>query len=289
MGNSLTPSRRLVALSALPVVLLQAAFFIVPLLMTFALSFQETKFYVVSWTWSLTTWENVFTTWYYWSIMLNTLVMSALAVILCTLIGFPVAYALSTRFKKWQNHIKILLIFAFLTDGVLKIFGWAIFLDSTGPANFLLDLAGLPHLPNWAIFSRFATLLGMVYNLLPFTIFTIFLSVELIDRTLLQAAYDCGASKWRAFYEVTLPLCKTGLMAGGLLVFVLSLGVFLEPKILGGGLNPMAAELIRQTFETRINWPLGSALTLVVIFITIVTILLFARLVDIKRGGKTDA
>lgn len=280
-------SNKRLLFNLLPPIILQALFFVVPLFMTAVLSFQVTKSYILVWSWNLTTWSDVFTNWYYWSIILNTIVMAVLTVVLCVLIGFPIAYGLATRFSAWQSKIKILLTFAFLTDGVLKIFGWVLFLDKSGLANYLLDWVGLPHLPGWVLFSRPSTLLGMVYTLLPFMIFTIFLSVDMLDRSLLRAAYDCGAGKWRAFWEVTLPLCKNGLLAGTLLVFVLSLGTFLESKILGGGKTPMVAELIRQTFETRVNWPLGSALTLVVIFITVLSILLFARILD-PRAGATE-
>lgn len=283
MSKSLEPSRLLVALHAIPSIFLQASFFVVPLCMTIALTFQETEYYQVQWVWTLQTWREVFTTGYFWSTIMNTVVMAILCVALCSIIAFPVAYALATRFKKWQSHIKILLVFAFLTDGVLKIFGWVVFLDQTGPANYALAWMGIPALPSWVIYSKFAALIGMVYTLLPFMIFTIFLSIDMIDRNLLKASYDCGAGKLRTFWEVTFPLSRSGLVAGSLLVFVLSLGAFLEPRVLGGGKSQMAAELIRQTFETRINWPLGSALTIVFIFITVFTILLFSRVVDMKR------
>jgi len=283
VSKSLEPSRLLVALHAIPSIFLQASFFVVPLCMTIALTFQETEYYQVQWVWTLQTWREVFTTGYFWSTIMNTVVMAILCVALCSIIAFPVAYALATRFKKWQSHIKILLVFAFLTDGVLKIFGWVVFLDQTGPANYALAWMGIPALPSWVIYSKFAALIGMVYTLLPFMIFTIFLSIDMIDRNLLKASYDCGAGKLRTFWEVTFPLSRSGLVAGSLLVFVLSLGAFLEPRVLGGGKSQMAAELIRQTFETRINWPLGSALTIVFIFITVFTILLFSRVVDMKR------
>jgi ABC-type spermidine/putrescine transport system permease subunit I len=276
-------SRSIVALNALPVIVLQVLFFIAPLVITVALSFQETRSFMLDWTWSLKTWTDVFSRGYYWTIMLRTLVMAALTVALCILIGFPVAYVLATRLKRWENHITILIVFAFLTDNVLKIFGWVLFLDRSGVANAVLNWVGLPSLPGWALFSPQATLLGMVYNYLCFTIFTIYLSVSMIDRDVIRAAYDCGAGKFRTFWEVTLPLSRNGIMAGGVLVFVLSLGSFLESKVLGGGKSPMAAELIRQTFETRINWPLGSALTVVVMAIAIVTILLFLRLIDLRK------
>jgi len=103
--------------------------------------------------------------------------------------------------------------------------------------------------------------------------FTIYLSLARIDRDLQLAAYDAGASRLRTFFEVTLPLAKPGLYSGAVLVFVLSLGVFLEPKVMGGGTAPMAAELIRQSFETRVNWPLGAALTLVLIGIGALSLL----------------
>jgi ABC-type spermidine/putrescine transport system permease subunit I len=135
------------------------------------------------------------------------------------------------------------------------------------------------------LFTDWATLLGMVYNLLPFAIFTIYLSIDNIDRSLILAAYDAGAGKFRAHWEVTLPLCKPGLWAGSVLIFLLGVGVFLEPKVLGGGKSPMSAELIRQTFETRVNWPLGAALTLVLMVAAVFVVLLFTRILGMKRAG----
>ncbi len=135
------------------------------------------------------------------------------------------------------------------------------------------------------LYTDWATLLGMVYNLLAFTIFTIYLSIENIDRSLILAAYDAGASRWRAFWEVTLPLCRPGIWTGAVLVFLLSVGVFLEPKVLGGGKSPMSAELIRQTFETRVNWPLGAALTIVLMAAAVFVILLFSRVYSLRRYG----
>ena len=269
--------------NALPAVLVQALFFMAPFAMTLMLSFQTTAYYQVVWNWNLSTWGVVFGTGFYWNIMVHTVVMSVTCVLLCLLIGFPVAYALVNRIRSWENHVKILIVFAFLTDSVLKTFGWVLFLDDNGILNWLLNSVGLPNIPSSILFSEAATMIGMVYNLLPFTIFTLYLSLDAIDHDVIRASYDAGAGKFRTFWEVTLPLCKPGIWAGSLLVFVLGLGVFLEPKVLGGGKNPMAAELIRQTFETRINWPLGAALTIVVIFIAVVAILLFTRVYGLKK------
>jgi ABC-type spermidine/putrescine transport system permease subunit I len=268
---------------ALPSVILQTAFFLAPLLMTVALTFQQTKNYQLQWTWSLFVWTDIFSKGHYWTILGHTLFMAIACVILCLVIAFPVAYALATRVRAFQNHVKVLITFAFLTDATLKTFGWVLFLDKNGAANYLLQQIGFPPASVDILFTDWATMLGMVYNLLSFAIFTIYLSIDAIDRSLILAAYDAGASKFRAFWEVTLPLARPGIWAASVLIFLLAVGVFLEPKVLGGGKSPMSAELIRQTFETRVNWPLGAALTLVLMTVAVFVVLLFNRVYSLKR------
>jgi spermidine/putrescine transport system permease protein len=270
---------------ALPSVALQSLFFLAPLIMTVLLTFQETRSFMLQWAWSLKVWTEIFSKPHYWTVLWHTLWMSALCVVLCVLISLPVAYALATRLQALSGHVKVLITFAFLTDVTLKTFGWVLFLDQKGAANFLLEKVGFPPAMIGFLYTDWATLLGMVYNLLAFTIFTIYLSIENIDRSLILAAYDAGASKWRAFWEVTLPLCRPGIWTGAVLVFLLSVGVFLEPKVLGGGKSPMSAELIRQTFETRVNWPLGAALTIVLMVVAVFVILLFSRVYSLRRYG----
>jgi ABC-type spermidine/putrescine transport system permease subunit I len=270
---------------ALPSVALQSLFFLAPLLMTVLLTFQETRSFMLQWAWSLKVWTEIFSKPHYWTVLWHTLWMSALCTALCILISLPVAYALATRLRALSGHVKVLITFAFLTDVTLKTFGWMLFLDQKGAANFLLEKVGFPPAMIGFLYTDWATLLGMVYNLLAFTIFTIYLSIENIDRSLILAAYDAGASKWRAFWEITLPLCRPGIWTGAVLVFLLSVGVFLEPKVLGGGKSPMSAELIRQTFETRVNWPLGAALTIVLMAAAVFAILLFSRVYSLRRYG----
>jgi len=271
--------------TALPSVALQSLFILAPLVMTVLLTFQETRSFMLQWAWSLKVWTDIFSKPHYWTVLWHTLWMSALCVALCILISLPVAYALATRLRSLSGHVKVLITFAFLTDVTLKTFGWVLFLDQKGAANFLLERIGFPPAMIGFLYTDWATLLGMVYNLLAFTIFTIYLSIENIDRSLILAAYDAGASKWRAFWEVTLPLCRPGIWTGAVLVFLLSVGVFLEPKVLGGGTSPMSAELIRQTFETRVNWPLGAALTIVLMVVAVFVILLFSRVYSVRRYG----
>jgi len=250
-----------------PLALVMVAFFLVPLLMTAVLTFQTTQYYRLVWTWDLKIWTEVFSKPHYWTIMLRTVAMALICVVLTVLIAFPAAYALATRLKTFKTQIQILIIFAFLTDAVLKTFGWILILDKNGVANWLLIHLGFPPEMLNLLFTPTGTMIGMVYNLVAYPMFTIYLSLVRIDRDLMLAAYDAGASRIRTFFEVTLPLSRPGLYSGAVLVFVLSLGAFLEPKVLGGGTSPLASELIRQSFETRVNWPLGAALTMVLITI----------------------
>ncbi|KRB30803.1 MULTISPECIES: ABC transporter permease [Mesorhizobium] len=266
-----------------PLAIVMLLFFIIPLLMTVVLSFQTTQFYRLSWTWDLKVWTEVFSKPHYWTIMARTVVMALVCVVVCVLIAFPAAYALATRLRAYNAQIQILIIFAFLTDAVLKTFGWILVLDKSGVANWLLAHLGLgPEALN-LLFTPTGTMIGMVYGLVVYPMFTIYLSLARIDRDLVLAAYDSGASRLRAFFEVTLPLARPGLYCGAVLVFVLSLGAFLEPKVLGGGTAPLASELIRQSFETRVNWPLGAALTLVLIVIGALSLSLAAFI--LMRGS----
>lgn len=281
-------TNRFLAMAALPLVVLQTLLFLVPLGLTILLTFQQTEYFRTVWTWDFDTWSGVFSKLYIWKVMLHTVIMAGLTVGFCLLIAFPVAYAMSTRAKAYLSHIQVLIVFAFLTDAVLKTFGWVLFIDDAGALNWLLSYVGVNLSVGDYLFTDYATVLGMIYTLLPFMIFTLFLSINAIDRDFLDAAADAGASKIRAFWEVTLPLCRPGIWAGSVLVFLYGVGSFLEPKVLGGGKSPMAAELIRQTFETRINWPLGAALTLVLMVICITIVAAFTKIYPAQVKGAAS-
>lgn len=274
--------------TVLPSTLMQGLCFLVPLAMVIAMSFQVTRQFLLVWTWDFDTWADVVSRSYYWTTLWRTVVMSAATVALCLLIALPMTYCLVTRLKAWDTHIKLLIVFAFLTDLVLKTYGWVLVLDQEGVLNVALRATGLvaADFDHGLIFTEAAALFGMVVNLLPFMIFTLYLSLSAVDRDLVLAAYDAGASRWRAFRTVTLPLCRPGIWAGSVFVFILSMGSLLEERVLGGGTAPMMGALIRQTFETRVNWPLGAALTLVLVATTVIIIAAFTRIYRAQRGAR---
>jgi ABC-type spermidine/putrescine transport system permease subunit I len=127
----------------LPGTLLQFLFFIVPLAMLILLSFQVTRQFLLVWSWDLSTWASIFERSHYWFTLLRTMMISVATVVLCIVIAFPVAYALAFRMPTYENHVKILIIFAFLTDAVLKTYGWVLLLDQNALVNWILRLSGL--------------------------------------------------------------------------------------------------------------------------------------------------
>jgi spermidine/putrescine transport system permease protein len=266
----------------------QLAFYGVPIALLLLLTFQVSENFRVSWAWSLNTWITVFSAAHVWSTLLRTLTMSVFAVVCCFALAFPVAYVMVTRLRAYDAHIKLAILFAFLSDMVLKTYGWVLFLDQEGILNWTLRALGVvpADFDTGLVFTPISTLLGIVANLLPFMIFTIYLSLSALDRDLLLAAYDSGASRLRAFRDITLPLCLPGVLAGGAFVFILSMGSLVEERVLGGGKSPMMGTLIRQTFETRVNWPLGAALT-VVLFAVTVAVLATAGWQIKRMRGKT--
>lgn len=273
-------------LQAAPLALLQGAFLVVPLVMALALTFQTSEFYQVRWSWNLATWSEVFSKWYYWGVLLRTAGMAAITLVACLSISLPVAYAVVTRIPRFDLHFKAVIIFVFITDPVLKTYGWVMFLDVNGVLNAALDLIGFGPDATRLLYTRTATVIGIVYNLLPFMIFTVYLSMSNIDRDLIRAAHDAGASRLRTFRSVTLPLCRPGIWAGSILVYVLSLGAFLEPKVLGGGNHPLEAEIIRQTFETRVNWPLGATITVILILLSALFVFLLSKFYPATAGRR---
>ncbi len=260
--------------AALPSTVIQVLFYAAPLLLMLVLTFQASRQFQLYWSWDLSTWSLALTRPHYWWTLARTLSTSLTCVALCLVIAFPMAYCMVTRLRAWDAHIKVLIVFAFLTDLVLKTYGWVLVLDQEGLANWLIRRTGLVEagFDHGFIFTPYAALFGMVVNLLPFMIFTLYLSIEALDRDLLLAAYDAGATRLRAFWEVTVPLCVPGMAAGSAFVFILSMGSLLEERVLGGGKAPMMGSLIRQTFETRVNWPLGATLTTILVSATLLTI-----------------
>jgi spermidine/putrescine transport system permease protein len=202
-----------------------------------------------------------------------TLRVALLGTLLCLIVGFPIAYWLATRVSpRYRAVVLGLLIVPFWTSYLLRTFGWRLILASRGfPSEWLQDI-GLLSGPINLLDTRVAVQIGVVYNYLPLTMFPLFVALDRLDPALREAAKDLGASRVKTFITVTLPLASSGIVAGLLLTFIPLCGEYVTPAILGGARGLMAGSLVASQFLEAQNWPLGSAMAMVLIVMILITI-----------------
>jgi spermidine/putrescine transport system permease protein len=214
---------------------------------------------------------------------LNTLTMAPLGTVLCAVIAYPLAYFLALRATpKWRTMLLVLVIVPFWTSQLLRIYAWLLILGNKGVPS-LLALVGFEDLR--LVNTPFAVLVGMVYGYLPLMVFPIYVSLEKLDRRLLEASADLGAGPLRTFWQVTLPLSLPGVATGSLLVFILLMGEFIIPAFLGGGKVFFIGNALVDLFLQSRNWPLGAAVSLALVAIMLVTIVIYMRFV-LGRGAE---
>jgi len=213
---------------------------------------------------------------------LNTLTLAPLGTLLCVVIAYPLAYFLALKAsERWRTLLLVLVIVPFWTSQLLRIYAWLLILGHKGIPSFLA-LIGFDDVR--LINTPFAVLVGMVYGYLPLMVFPIYVSLEKLDRRLLEASADLGASPWRTLWQVTLPLSLPGIATGSLLVFILLMGEFIIPAFLGGGKVFFIGNALVDLFLQSRNWPLGAAVSLGLVAIMLVTIVIYMRFV-LGRGG----
>jgi len=205
----------------------------------------------------------------YLRIIGRSIVLAALTTAICLLMGYPVAYFIGRSAARWRATLLMLVMIPFWTSFLIRTYAWVTILKNEGLLNNLLLHYGLIAEPLALLYTRGAVLVGLVYTFLPFMILPIYTSVEKLDPSMLDAAFDLGAAPLRAFKAVILPLTAPGVTAGILLVFVPALGIYAVNDILGGGKVDMIGNIIENQFKGNArNWPFGAALgvTLMVAF-----------------------
>jgi spermidine/putrescine transport system permease protein len=219
----------------------------------------------------------------YLSIYGDSLWIAALSTIFCILLGYPFAYIMANAAPLRKTMMLMLLMLPFWTNSLIRIYGWRTLLGASGVLNTALLGIGLIQKPLEILFTKPAIVLGMVYTLFPFMVLPIHTSVDKLDRTLLEAASDLGAKRRRAFVHITLPLTVPGIFAGSIMVFIPALGYFFVADLMGGGKAQLIGNLIERQFKEAYNWPLGAALSIILIVLTLVLVGVYR-----KSGGDLE-
>jgi len=209
----------------------------------------------------------------YLSAVLDSLRIAATCTVICLLVGYPMAYAIARAGRSWRAPLLLLVMLPFWTSFVVRTYAWMGLLRPTGIVNAALGWLGVE--PMQLMANDFAVHLGIVYGYLPFMVLPLYAAIERLDRTLLEAAADLGASPLRAFVTVTLPLTAPGILAGCLLVFVPAVGEFVVPDLLGGPDTLMIGKLVWNEFFQSRDWPVASALAIVLVVIVVAPVVLF--------------
>lgn len=193
----------------------------------------------------------------------------------CLAIGFPAAFYMALQPEKYRNLLIFLVTIPFWTNLLVRNYAWILLLRSNGLVNESLMGLGLIDAPVTLLYTNFAITLGLVYSFLPFMVLPIYASLEKLDLRLVEAAFDLGANKRRAFQRVIVPLALPGIAAGCILVFVPSLGAFITPELLGGSRSMMIGNLIQSQFGAARNWPLGAALAFALLSIVLLAMMVY--------------
>ena len=207
----------------------------------------------------------------------NSLKVAAVSTFIALLIGYPMAYGIARASGSTRNILFLLVVLPFFTSFLLRVYAWMGLLGRNGPINGLLVWLGIVHEPIQFLQTDFAVYLGMVYSYLPFMVLPLYSAIEKLDLTLLEAAADLGCRPTRAFFSITLPLTREGIFAGCLLVFIPSVGEYVIPALLGGPDTLMIGRVVWDEFFGNRDWPVASALAIVLLALLSGFVLLLQR------------
>ena len=215
--------------------------------------------------------------WTWLKVFLISVWYALLTTILCVAIGYPAAYFIGRSPQKMRNILLTLVMIPFWTSFLIRTYAWITILSKEGLVNAFLVSAKIIPEPITILYTPFASVLGLVYNYLPFMILPIYTSVERLDNAMIEAAYDLGAGPVRAFSQVIIPLTRPGIVAGTLLVFVPSIAMFAITNLMGGGDPPTIGEVIYKQFTSGRNQPFGAALGCLLLLIFFLSLWLTRR------------
>lgn len=267
-------------------------FFFVPVLLVLKISFSQTSTQIPPFSHLIDISEKAIVTvrlnignyltilsdYFYIKSFISSLTMALIATIGCLMIGYTMAYSMTRISPSKRNIVLLLVILPFWTSFLIRVYAWIGLLSKEGFINSLLLSFSLISVPLKLLYSDFAVCLGIIYCYLPFMILPIYATLEKLDQVYLEAAYDLGCKPWKAFWKVTLPLSKSGIIAGCILVFIPAVGEFVIPELLGGPDTLMIGRVLWIEFFNNRDWPLACSLAVVMLILFVVPIMIFQRL-----------
>jgi len=261
---------------------------VLPCLLVFVLIFFERGIYGGI-DWQAPTLDNIARVFdpLYLSIFLDSGIIAGVSTLVALLIGYPAAYAIAKAPASRQTALLFLAILPFWTNYLIRTYAWIVLLNPAGLINSLLIELGLRSEPLTLLYTKSAVVLGLVYSYTPFVILAIYSALQRLDPSYAEASRDLGAGVVQTFLRITLPLTAPGVAAGAVFVFVLSIGNFVTPDLLGGGKFQMVGNLIYDQFLSARDWPFGAALS--VLLIGLMLLLLFAQAVASLRARGEHA
>ncbi|NOR32188.1 MAG: ABC transporter permease subunit [Sulfitobacter sp.] len=213
----------------------------------------------------------------YWKAYLSSLKIALISTVLALLVGYPMAYGMARAPEEWRPTLMMLVILPFWTSFLIRVYAWVGILSNEGFLNQFLLWTGLISAPLTIMNTTTAVYIGIVYTYLPFMILPIYAALDRLDESLIEAAEDLGCSRIKAFWLVTIPLSRNGIIAGCFLVFIPALGEFVIPSLLGGSGTLMIGKVLFEEFFNNRDWPVASAVAVILLLILIVPIILFQR------------
>ena len=221
-----------------------------------------------------------------WQAFKNTMTLAPLGTLICLLVAYPLAYYLAMRAPlRWKTLLLVLVIVPFWTSILIRSYAWIYLLGGQGIPSWLHAVGlGNPRLIN----TPFAVVIGIVYGYLPLMVFPLYVSLERLDKRLLEAASDLGAPPWRSFLQIMLPLSMPGVATGSMLVFILLMGEFLIPALLGGGKVFFVGNALVDLFLQSRNWPFGAAVAVSLVAVMLVIVAAYMRFTRRFAGSRDD-
>ncbi len=260
-----------------PGVLVLIVFAITPLFIMFYYSFQKDSGMPGV---SMENYVRFFSKGLYMKLTYRTIINSLAVTTISLVISYPLAYFMAKRFKGMKNVLMVLIIIPFFTNQLVRVYSWLIFLQDGGVLNGFLSGAGLIHENIGILFTQGAVIIGLVHAFFPYMVITIYLALERVDNSLLEASRSLGASGFGTFKRIVLPLSMPGVITGIMIVFVPCLGTFVEPRILGGVNGTVIGTVIEDQFFEIFGWNFGAAIAFILFALVV------ASMAGLSRMGR---